>query len=240
MWLGARGWAPVLDQTIPSLPDAAGIQNGSLFWPERSGRLLGANQFLSLEVLLNDTRRETSSADVSVEAHPGHVIFRSVLGAIKVRYPALVNVRLDRAAIAPAWGAWRAPILVSLIPATALALMLVWSLLALPYAVFVLALGQLVRRDLTFRSSWKLSVAAQLPGSLLMTFAIALYASGEVSVLFIVVMLVAHFIPTLLYLLISPFLTPKQAAPVPAGKNPFGGKSDAKSRARNPFAGSES
>jgi hypothetical protein len=240
MFLGARGWAPALDEVVAALPETGAIQNGSLRWPERSGRLLGANRFLSLEVVLNDAPRESASADLSIEVHPTYFLFRSVLGAMTLPYPAMFNLALDRPTAVPAWGAWRMPALVALVPMTAVLLIVTWSALAIPYTLFALPIGALFRRDLSFRSAWKLCVAAQLPGSLLMTFALALYASGQVSVLFVIIMLVAHFIPTVLYILCAPLLAPKRAPIGPPGKNPFNKSERAGTRVKNPFAGSQS
>jgi hypothetical protein len=236
-WLATVGWAPVLDEAVAALPERAAIQNRTLAWSERSGRLLGANQYLSLEVVLQNAPRDSASADVSVEGHVTHLVIRSVLGAAIVPYPP-VNLTLDRATTVPAWGAWRAPFLFGLIPGTALVLILSWTILAIPYSLVARVIGGIFRRDLTSVRAWKLCVAAQLPASLLMTFAIALYASGHVSVLFIPVMLVAHFIPTLLFLLVSPCLVPKRAKELhgPSKKNPFNKNEPRETRAKNPFS----
>jgi hypothetical protein len=242
-WLGVRGWAPAIDEAVAALPETGAIRNRSLSWPERAGRLLGANEFLSLEVVLQNTPRESGSADVSIEAHRTHFLLRSIFGAATVPYPPMFALNLDRATTVPAWGAWRAPLLFGLIPGTALVLMLSWAFLAIPYSLVALLIGGLFRRDLNFRKAWKLCVATQMPGSLLMTFAIALYASGQVAVLFIAVMLVAHFIPTFLYLLISPVLVPKrprQARAASGEKNPFDNEEDDEMRGRNPFSGERS
>src|SRR6185503_17475812 len=129
--------------------------------------------------------------DVSIEAHVAHFVVRSLFGAARIPYPRSLNLALNRGTTVPAWGAWRAPLLFALIPGTALTLTLTWSLTAIPYSFVALTIAGLFRRDLNFPKAWKLSVAAQLPGSLLMTFAVALYASGHVVVLFIAVMFVA-------------------------------------------------
>ena len=241
MWLAALGWAPVIDEVVSKLPENGGIQNGTLRWPERSGRLLGANPFLSIEIVLQNAPRDSASADVSVEAHVTYLVIRSLLGATSIPYPRTFNLALNHATTVPAWGAWRAPLLFAFIPGTALVLMLTWSLVAIPYSFIALTIAGLFRRDLGLRTAWKLSVAAQLPGSLLMAFAIALYASGQVAVLFIAVMFVAHFIPAVLYLLVSPVLVPKrQQKDLSEEDNPFDRSERKGSRGRNPFANSES
>jgi hypothetical protein len=240
MWLAALGWAPVIDEVAANLPETGGIQSGTLHWPEPSGRLLGANPFFSVEVVLRNTPRESAGADISIEAHITYFVVRSLVGAASIPYPRALNLALNRAATAPAWGAWRAPLLFAFIPGAALALMCTWWLVAVPCSFVALTIAGLFRRDLNFRKAWKLSVAAQLPGSLLMTFAIALYASGQVAILFVSVMLIAHFIPTALYLLISPVLVPKGSRQLSDQNNPFDPSERKAFRGKNPFASSGS
>ncbi len=238
-WLGATGWAPAIDEAVAALPTDARVHRGTLQWPERAGRLLGANAYLSLEVVLQNAPRDSSAADIAVEAHLTYVVVRSVLGATTIPIPPVLSFTLDRSTLVPAWGAWRAPLLFGLIPGTALLLMICWAVLAVPYSLLAMMIGVLFQRDLTFRKAWKLCMAAQLPGSVLMAFAIALYASGQVSILFIVVMFVAHFVPTLLFLLISPVLVPKRPREVDDEDNPFEDEKKKRPRGKNPFAGAK-
>ena len=233
--LAARFWAPVIDEAVAALPPNSSIQEGTLRWPEASGRLLGANSYLSFVVVLQDARRESAPVDLAFEFHPQQLGLRSLFGSASVPY---LNgtFKFNRTALVPTWGAWRAPALVAIIPLTAFLLLLSWSLLAIPYAVVARTIGALFRRELSFRQAWKLSVAAQLPGSILMIFAIGLYAAGHVSILFILVMLVAHFIPTFLYLLISPVIVPKKARAAPTKDNPFESERAPRTRGKNPFA----
>ena len=235
-WLATRFWAPVIDEAVAALPPNSSIQGGTLRWPERSGRLLAANHHLSFEVLLRDSPTESASVDLAFEFQPDRLGLRSVLGSASVPYPDHSTFKLNRTALVPTWGAWRAPALFALVPATALLLLLGWSLLAIPYAFLTRAIAAIFRRELNFRTAWKLSVAAQLPGSILMIFAIGLYATGQVSILFIVVMFVAHFIPTLLYLLVSPILAPKKSRVASDRDNPFESERAPRNRGKNPFA----
>lgn len=233
-WLVARCWAPVLDEAVGSLPPAGAITGGKLHWPENSGRLLGANRYLSIEVTLDQLRAESPAVDFSLEFQTDQLVMRSLLGRAALPYPPALDFELNRTALAPAWGAWKAPLLAALIPGTAVLLMLAWFILAIPYTLIPRFLGALLNRDLTFRSAWKLSVAAQLAGALLLSFALALYGAGQVALLFVLVMLAAHFIPTLLHLLLSPFFLPR--LPKPA-KNPFQPARQRSASKKNPFRG---
>ena len=235
-WLASTCWAPLLDQAISSLPPTGSIGAGILRWPEKTGRLLAANPFTSLEVVLDDFRTESAPVDFALEFRTNRIVVRSLFGARSADYPQNAVIELNRTALLPAWGAWKAPILFSLIPGTVLFLLLIWSALALPYSLIALVIGALFRREIDFRSAWKLSIAAQLPGSLLMAFALGLYATGQISLLFVLTMFAAHFVPTLFYLLISPCFLPKRAA-ISSEQNPFEPKGKRVSKGKNPFSG---
>lgn len=236
-WLVATCWAPVIDEAVAALPDTGMIEGGVLRWPERTGRLLAANPFTAVEVALQDFRPESAPVDVALELQPARMLVRTVFGNAAIPYPRNWRIELNRTALGPRWGAWKAPILFALIPGTALMLILSWSALALGYSLVVVLIGGMIRRDLVFASAWKLSLAAQLFGAVIMTFGIALYAAGQISLIFLAILFAAHWVPTIFFLLLSPFFVPKREAE--GEKNPFdpGGKK-LKGR-RNPFSGKD-
>ena len=71
-----------------------------------------------------------------------------------------------------------------------------------------------------------------------LTFALALYSTGEIGLLFVLIMLVAHFIPSILNVLIAPIFLAK-AVRDKTGKeksNPFATEKRKKGSKKNPFA----
>ena len=234
-WLTARCIAPVLDETIANLPTTGSIERGLLRWPENNSRLLGANPFLSISVSVNDVKSESAPVDFSFEFRTNRLSIQSLLGRYSTPYPARSDYELNRTALFPVWGAWRAPILLGLIPGTALALMLSWAFFALPYALLPRIIGLVLGRDLSYARAWKLALAAQLPASLMMAFALALYSTGKIAVVLVFIIFPAHFVPTLLYLVLSPCFVPKKEAAAP-DSNPFQPEKKRKSSAKNPFA----
>jgi hypothetical protein len=225
----------VIDETIANLPTTGSIERGVLVWPENNSRLLGANPFCSISVAVNDVKSESAPVDFAFEFRTNRFTIQSLLGRYSMTYPPWSEYELNRTALFPVWGAWRAPILLGLIPGTALALMLSWAFFAIPYAVLPRITGLALGRDLTYARAWKLAVAAQLPASLMMAFALALYSTGKIAVVLVLIMFPAHFIPTLLYLVLSPCFAPKKEAIDPE-KNPFQPEKKKKSSAKNPFA----
>lgn len=236
-WLASARWAPVLDEAVAALPDTGAIEGGLLRWPEKTGRLLAANQFTAFEVALENFRTDSAPVDLAFEFHTNQVVIRSLFGSSPLPYPRNLRIETNRTTLLPLWGAWKMPLLFALIPGTMLALLATWALLALPYSLFALALGGIAGKDLSFRGAWKLCVAAQLFGSLIMSFALALYAAGQISPIFVAVLFGAHFIPTAFYLLISPFCVPKAEKLVSGKQNPFDAGTRKTKDSRNPFAG---
>jgi len=235
-WIAQHCWGPVITEAIAAMPAEGAIEKGELRWPQKEegeGRLLAANQFLAIETSYQDNPDGGSSADLGVELMRAGVRFQSLLGTATVGYPK--DFGLNRTQLGPAWGAWRAPLVAGLAGVFALGLMASWFVLAAGYALWPLAVGAVFGKDLPFRASWKLAVAAQWAGSVVMVFALGLYGLGEISLIFLVSAWAAHFVPTGVYLLISPFLVRK--VPVEGEANPFEDQPAKKLAGKNPFRG---
>jgi hypothetical protein len=239
--IAAHCWAPVINEAVAALPETGSISGGSLQVKERDARLLAANQFFSVQLSVGESLPENTPVDLSLEFGRYELIVASILGETAIPYPDRWTIPLNRTAYVPFWGAWKGPLLAGFAAGTLLAVIGAWFVLALLYAQIALAIGGLARRDLGFNGAWKLAVAAQWPASLLMTFALALYSTGEIGLLFVFIMFFAHFLPTLLNVLIAPLFVPRAEPKEKGGraetKNPF---KDAKSRKRsskNPFQG---
>jgi hypothetical protein len=231
-------WWPVITEAVESLPEKARIQEGALQVEEKDAGLLAANQFLSLQLTASEKWQESAPVDFAVQLGKDQLMFSSLFGDTALPYAGNVVVILNRATVWPIWGAWKAPLLAGVFIAGVVSLILGWFALAVVYAPVVLFIGGIAKRELCFVRAWKLAVAAQWPASLLMTFALALYSTGEIGLLFVLTMLVAHFIPSILNLLIAPFFLPK-AAREKGGKekeNPFATEKGKKTSKRNPFA----
>jgi hypothetical protein len=235
-WLLATCVAQVIDESISKLPTTGSIERGALNWPEKEGRLLGANAFVSVSVAIRERDSENAPVDFTFEFRTNALMVRSFPGTALLAYPSKTEIELNRTALLPAWGAWRAPILVGFIPGTAILLFLTWSLLAVPYSIIPVVMATILGRDLTLPGAWKMGLASQLSGSLMMAFALALYSTGKISVILVLIMLPAHLVPSLCYLIISPFFLPK-AVLSSSESNPFESERRPRQKGRNPFAG---
>jgi hypothetical protein len=227
-------WAPVITEAVQNLPDTGSIEGGTLHWPDRTGKLLGANPFLSIDLSTNDDQIPDAPADLMIGFRASALIVRSIAGFTRIPYPSGVTVALNRTALDPLWGAWRVPCIAGGGAAAGLAVLFSWGILAVLYSPVVLALAGLGNRESSFGTAWKLGIAAQLPGALVMSCSLLLYSTGRVSLIFIVAMLAAHFVPTAIYLLISPFFLPRLQAV--EKENPFNTRKT--TTKKNPFSGS--
>lgn len=234
--IAANCWAPAITEAVAGLPATGMIENGQLVWPEKDGRLLAANQFISFEVQPGDPAPAAGATDLGLQFRRTHLLLRSLYGFATVFYPPDWRLPFNRPILMPLWGAWQAPCIAAFMALSGLVLIFNWCALAVLYAIVPLLLGLAANREISFYRAWKLSIAAQWPGSIVMAFSLALYAVGQVSLVFLTAMFAGHFLPTLLYVLVSPFFLPRQGA-VRGGDNPFE-PAKKKSRGRkNPFEG---
>ena len=230
-------WWPVITEAVEALPETARIQEGTLQVQEKDAHLLAANQFLSLQLTRSAKWQENAPVDLAVQLGKYELMISSLFGDTALPYPGSSIIILDRAAVWPIWGAWKGPLLAAVFVGALASLILGWFALAVLYAPIAFFVGGIARRELSFEHAWKISVAAQWPASLLMTFALALYSTGEIGLLFVIIMFLAHFIPSILNLLIAPFFLPKAAAREKLEKgNPFATEKRRKRSKKNPFA----
>ena len=242
--LGFRCWRPVITEAVASLPERGSIERGTLQINSREARLLGANQFLSIQITVGENPAESAPVDLAIDLGRYELIAVSLFGEMAIPYPEWWSIRLDRALLVPFWGAWKGPLILAFSAAAMPGLIATWMLLALLYAPFALTIARLASKDLSFWNAWKMCVAAQWPASLLMSFALGLYATGEIGLLFVIIMFFAHFLPSILNVIIAPLFLPRieEAEEKPArkkGGNPFNSrKAKAKRSKKNPFLAS--
>lgn len=231
--LAARCWWPVITEAVQALPENGNIQKGALRIDQKEARLLAANKFVSFQLAPGGFSQEVAPVDAAVQFGTYELMVTSFFGDTVFPYPERWSIALDRTVIWPIWGAWKGPVLAGFMTGAAVLLVLGWFFLAVVYAPVVLLVGWTARRELTFGQAWRLGVAAQWPASLLLAFALALYSTGEIALLFVIIMFGAHFVPSLLNVLIAPFFLPK--AGERAERNPFATEKRKKRFKRNPF-----
>jgi hypothetical protein len=217
------GCFPIISAAIKQLPDQGEIRASRLDWHGDSPQLLAEGGFLAFDVDLEHTGQIHSPAQVQIEFGRGTVRALSLLGYREWPYPPGWIVAFNRTDLEPLWGAWKPDILAIAAGAVIIGLMLSWAVLAAVYFLPVWGICFFANRDLNFRQSWRLAGAALMPGALLLTAAIVLYAVGALDLIQMSFALGAHLVLGWIYLFISPLFLPRA---LPAEKrNPFLAKS---------------
>ncbi len=221
-------WVPVIERSLPNLPESVPLQAGRLVWPGIEPRRLGENAWLSIVVRpsTNSTPDDPGqTADLQVELHPGTYRIEGVFGHIDRPYPRSLTADLGRIPATAAWNAWRRPAAFLLALGFTLFLLVSWWGLATAYAPFAWAFAHLCRRPLSLAAAWKISAAALFVGAAVGAAGFAGYATGAIRLPGVLVTQAIH-IPIawvwLIWGLLSTTSTPRPA----------------RTKASNPFAGS--
>jgi hypothetical protein len=211
---------PAVQAVIDNLPMNGQIQSGRLVWAG-GPQTLADGRFFAFDVDPDHSGQwRSATADFQVEFGSDTVRIMSLFGYTDFSYPAGGTVPLNQPQLDPLWKAWRAGILFLIAIATVIILPVIWWLLAAIYFLPVWLMGYLANRDLNLKGSLKLSCAALLPGALLMTAAIFLYALGVLNLIPFLFVFAAHFVLQWLYLLFAVFFLPRVPV-VTANRNPF-------------------
>jgi hypothetical protein len=190
----AHTWGRALQHAALALPDEAEIRDGQLSWREADPRILHQGSYLSV-VVDSAGRRETAlSADVTLSLEGRQLALKSIFGWLELAYPPDLRLPLGRREITGLQSAWLGPGLAATGVLVCVALLLIWALLAVAYALVVWPLAWALGGQLAFSRAWRLAGAAQMPGALLMTAAIALYATRQLNLLGLLTALPLHFV----------------------------------------------
>jgi hypothetical protein len=212
--------APAIQAAIDSLPANGQIQSGQLNWTG-SAQMLADGRFVAFNVDPDHSGQTLSTtADFQIEFGRSSVRVISILGYADFRYPPGETVPFNQSQLDPLWKAWRAEILFFVALVTFIILPVTWWILAVIYFLPAWLIGFLTNRNLPLQASLKLSCAALLPGALVMTAAIVLYAMGFLTLISFCFVFAAHFVLQWLYLLFGLLFFPRASAATPKG-NPF-------------------
>jgi hypothetical protein len=231
VWTARRAWAPVVDEAISRLPVGAEIRGGRMQTP-RPLRL-AENAFLALHL---GEGQAGSPSDIQVSLTQDEIQFRSLFGRSSMPYQPHWTLILSPAETEPWWNAWRPAVLGYIAIGTMLFLFASWIAVGIVYSFVPFAVSRLFGRGISLWGSWKLAVAALMPGAIFMSIAIVLYSSGTLRLAELLGAFVLHFVIGWIFLLGAVFRIPKKM------ENPFLEKESetANGNARgNPFAKKE-
>ena len=214
-------WFATIRETIATLPLRGQIQRGELVWPHPVPTDLASSRFLKFSVDPAHSGELGQESDVAIELGRTNIWIISLLGYLEAPYPDGWSVALNRADLEPWWGA-REPFLVigAGVAMGAVLLVLGWALGTI-YAVLAWVLAFLANRSLSLTDAWKLAVAAQLPGALLLLASFLSYRLGWLSLLHLLLSLGLSLAVAWFYVICTPFLLPAAEKAAAAKANPF-------------------
>jgi hypothetical protein len=216
----SHGVYPTINAAIAELPDAGEIHSGKLEWRDDSPVMLAEGKILAFTVDLEHGGALRSPADFQLEFGRDSLRIFSLFGETEVNYPPGYVIAANQIDARPAWGAWAPDILGLAAIGTFLGLLLVWAALATIYFLPVWLVCWFTNRNLNFRASWKLAGAALMPGALLLSLALVLYAlDSRFDLVQLCFAFSLHFVIGWIYLFVSPMFL-SRALPAEK-KNPF-------------------
>ena len=229
-WVLDRTWFPVIDKAIAAAPAGSQVQWGRLRWTGDLPRQLAENRFVGVGVDLKHEGLARGPSDIQIELGETSVKVISWLGFVESSYPTGWRVGLSREEAMPWWRA-RAPWLLALsIMGSAALLIISWHMLGTAYFFPGWLLGFFLNRELSLGGSWRVSMAALMPGGAFFAGAIVLYGLGVVDVPRLGVLCGVHIVIGWVYLVAAVWKTPRQAATVVEKGNPFSGTANTKDR----------
>lgn len=209
VWFVGNDWFPTIRTAIEQLPDQGSIRSARLDWRGDSPRLLAESRFLALAVDLRHGGEARSPAHLQVELGQTDVRVYSLFGCLQVPYPRGYVIALNVAELKPWWGAW-APALLALVALAVLAgLVVSWAVLATLYCLPAWLLGLYCDRELSLCGSWRLAGAALMPGALVMTALMGLYALAAMDVVHLVAAWALHILLGCGYLIFGVLTMPR-------------------------------
>lgn len=225
------GWFPAVEEAIAQVPAGAALDGGMLVWPENHRRVLADNMYLSIAVGPVADAPGVQAADLHFEFTAEALWVTWMAGHLRLGYPAGYVIDLDRKTLEPLWQAWRPHLHAGVFLATMLLAVLAWGLMALVLAPFVTLLAGLIRRCCGLGVAWRLSLAAFLPGSVLLAAAIFLYGFRYLNVPMALAAMGLQVVVALLLLGSAPWYLRRRLSKAPSvGRTPAEAPSD------NPFA----
>ena len=223
VWFVNQNYAPVITRAIDQMPAGARIEQGP---PDGRARAVDrGSEIPGHRRHAGRPGRHRRKRRYSVSNFGGRIF--SVVSVFSPDYGLVLsygrrNMDLSRAALGPAWGAWRPVMLAAMGAAVVVYLLLTWAALSFLYSFGAKFLAFYADRALTWRGARRLCAAALMPGAALMTLGLALYGLGWTDLVGLGCFFAAHFVVGIIYT-VGGVLATSRAMPSP-GANPFGGE----------------
>jgi hypothetical protein len=234
VWFLSRVCFPTVLAAIRQLPGNGEIHHGEVAWPGETPVVLSESRWLSVVVDLNHAADLGHDANFCAEFGQRSIRIISLFGHLDFAYPVNWRMDINRLEVEAWWGAWSPFLLAGAAVTAVLCLAVIWTVLATIYCVPVWIVAVFANRQLTIAQSWKLAAAALMPGAVAMTGATLLYGVGWLNIVRFMICFGLHFLVGWIYIILCPFLLPRDLTTSAARKNPFASSADPRSPPRKP------
>lgn len=218
----SAAWFPTISEAARNLPESGLIRQGQLEWGGASPVILANSSWLAITVDIQQAGTYRIPSDLQLEFSRDSIRFLSLAGYVDVPYPRRWLLAFNQSEFGSWWKAWQPFLVVGAGLTTAIALMMVWAALSWAYALPSTLVCRFVDHTIPFAAVWKLCCAAQLPGSLLMSFTLILYSFRAVELVQLAFILGAHLVMSWVYIFLAIFFLPESAGRSTRTRNPFG------------------
>jgi hypothetical protein len=184
VWFLHRAYCPVILQAIQMMPETARVADGSLQGVPDT--LIAESRFLAIAATPQAGSEIGQDADLQIQFRQNDFCAGSVFWpdwGLVFEYGQGASFSLARSNLEPWWGAWQPVLLAGTGVAAVLVLLLVWAVMALFYMPAAKFIAWFADRYLTWGGAWRLASASLLPGAILVTGAVFLYAWGVIDLI---------------------------------------------------------
>jgi hypothetical protein len=221
VWFLHRAYCPVILEAIQKMPETAHFADSHLMGVPDT--LIAESRFLAIVVTTHPDADIGQEADLQIQFRSNDFCAGSVYWpdwGLDFRYQPGRTLNLARSNLEPGWSAWQPVVLTLTGVALVLCLLLLWSALAVVYMAPAKLIAWFADRYLPWRGAWRLASAALLPGALVMTGTVYLYAWSIIDLAGLSFFTAVHLIIGWVYL-IGASCKVTRLFPTAANRNPF-------------------
>ena len=208
IFLAATRWTPIIDEAIERLPLDGVIAEGRVQSPMTDPAILAEGSFFAVIYDPAFTEVFGQSADLNLEIGLTEVRIRCHIVYAPIPYQPDWVIPFNLNDLKPRWGAWKPFLLGFLGAGVFVSLWASWFALAILYSIPARMIAFYTRREAPGLTSWRLSLAALMPGAVLVGTVILVYTSHHIPLILVLVLWALHLPLGWFYLSMSPISLP--------------------------------
>ncbi len=218
----ATNVSPVIGDFVRQIPEETVMSRGEVIGLGDAKPAAGA-AFLSVSLSATAAVVPDRPADLEVRLGATNASACGLLGCAALPYAPTWTFALGRGHLEPKWGAWKPLLYMVAGLVVVAALILLWAAWATIWFLPVRMVAFFADCDLTLAGAWKLSAAAQMPGSVVLALGVVLYALRILDLPLLAGTVAVHLLVSWVHVPWALLSRPRQEKVVKAKGNPFAG-----------------